>query len=759
MVEADQRPSDGWLGCHLASSTQVAYLIHAQTGTAHSAMPQSPPRSTVDSLKPFFHPRSVAVIGASRDPQSIGYRLLESLQASRFAGTIIPVNPNAPEIAGLQVIPSLALVSSPVDLAIIAVPPNAVLTVIDDCAAKQVTAAILITAGFAETGGSGTLLEQQLREKVRQHGIRLIGPNCFGLMNLDPAVRLNATYTPIFPPAGRVAIASESGGLGLAVVTAASRLNLGLSSFVSVGNHTDVTVNDLLEYWEQDQTTDVILLYLETIVDPHRFRQIAERVGRKKPIVILKAGRTQAGQSAAGSHTAALATNETAVDALFTQCGVIRTKTLEEFLALATGLSSQRLPQGRRVGILTNSGGPGVVCADGCAAEGLTVPELSKQTQSELARFLPPTAALRNPVDVIGFASEDQHARAVETMLKADEIDALIIVHVSVRARDNGPVAAGIARGISAARKTIGRDKPVYICWMAEGDLERAFVVDGETIPTYPHPEIPARIINRAVAYDAWRRQPTGQAPRYSDVDLSKVNSICANALSERGTGWLTTEETHALLAAMKLPLVKGSVATSADDAVKLAGKMGFPVAVKLASHKILHKTEIGAVRLNLVDEKAVRDAFEKIRSRLARDHKSEAMEGVLVQPMLSGGIEVMVGMTRDPLFGPLLAFGLGGIHVEILGDVQFRVAPLTDRDAAEMVRGIKGYRLLTGYRGQPAADVKALEAVLLRISQLVEEIPEISELDLNPIFALPTGQGCKIVDARIRIEPPRPAV
>jgi acetate---CoA ligase (ADP-forming) len=722
-------------------------------------MSQSPHRSTVESLKPFFQPRTVAVVGASRNQTSIGYRLLESLQGSGFAGRIIPINPNATEIGGLPVVPSLLAAPGTIDLAIIAVPPNVVLKVIDDCAAKHVPAAILITAGFAEIGGSGTSLEQQLREKVRQHGIRLIGPNCFGLMNLNPDVRLNATYTPAFPPAGRVAFASESGGLGLAVVTAAQRLNLGLSSFVSVGNHADVSVDDLLEYWEQDQATDVILLYLETVVDPRRFRQIAGRVGRRKPIVVMKAGRTSAGQSAAGSHTAALATNETAVDALFTQCGVIRAKTLEEFLALATGLSAQRLPAGRRVGILTNSGGPAVLCADSCAAEGLSLPELSERTRSALATFLPPAATLRNPVDVIGFASEDQHARAVETILKADEIDALIIVHVSVRAIDNDPVAAGIMRGISAARKVVGRNKPVYLCWMAEGDLERAFIIDGETIPTYQRPEIPSRIISHAVAYDAWRRQPAGQALRHNDIDLSKVKSIFAKALSERRAGWLTTEETHAVLAAMKLPLIQGAVAVSADEAVKLAHKMGFPVAVKLASHKIVHKTEISAVRLNLQSEQEVQEAFNAIRTRLLQDRNIDALEGVLVQPMVSGGVEVMAGMNRDPMFGPLLAFGLGGIHVEILGDVQFRITPLTDHDATTMVHEIKGRRLLTGYRGQPAVDVKAIEDVLLRISRLVEEIPEISELDLNPIFALPDAQGCKIVDARIHIVKNTPQV
>jgi acyl-CoA synthetase (NDP forming) len=709
-------------------------------------------RSAVESLKPFFHPRSVAVVGASRDRTGIGHRIIESLQGGGFGGSILPVNPHATEIAGLPTFPSLTAISTPVDLAIIAVQAQLVLTVIDDCAAKQVPAAILITAGFAETGKEGALLEAQLHASVRQHGIRLIGPNCFGLMNLDRTICLNATYTPVVPPAGHVSIASESGGVGTAVIMAARRMNLGISNYVSVGNHADVTINDLLEYWEQDPNTHVVLLYLETIVDPVRFRRIAERVGRSKPIIALKAGCTGAGQSAAGSHTAALATNDTAVEALFAHCGVIRAATLDEWLGLAVGFSNQQLPVGRCIGIVTNSGGPGVLCADSCAAEGLRLPALPEATQSALASFLPSMAIVRNPVDVIGLVTEDQHARVVRTLLQSDELDALIIVHMSISVTDNSPVAAGIIRGIRAARQA-GFKKSVYVCWMAEGDPDRTFTVDGEAIPTYRYPEIPARIISRALSYETWRQQQGGQIPSYSDTDLSTAKTICAKALADHGTGWLSTEETHALLAAEKLPVISSSIATSAEDALKLAQKVRFPVAVKLASRQILHKTEMGGVRLNLADEQAVRNAFEAIRARLVQADQLEAMDGVLVQPMVSGGVEVMAGMTRDPLFGPLIAFGLGGIHVEILGDLQFRVAPLTDRDAAEMVRAIKGYRLLTGYRGQPAVDVKAIEDVLLRISHLVEAIPEITEIDLNPIFALPEGQGCRIVDARIRVQ------
>lgn len=717
-------------------------------------MSGSLPSASTESLKPFFHPRTVAVIGASRNQAAIGHRLVESLRGSRFGGAIIPVNPYAAEIAGLRVAPSLSAISGPVDLAVIAVPPQVVASVIDDCGSKKVPAVVLITAGYAESGDVGISLEQQLRAQVRRQGMRLLGPNCFGLMNLDPAVRLNATYTPVVPPYGRVAVASESGGIGIAIVTAAGRLNLGLSSFVSVGNHADVSVNDLIEYWEQDRATDVILLYLETIVEPHRFREIAGRVGRVKPIVVLKAGQTAAGQSAAGSHTAALATNETAVDALFTQCGLIRAKTLDDLFALAVGLSSQPRPSGRRVGILTNSGGPGVLCADSCAAEGLIVPALPARTQAALGSFLPRTAALKNPVDMIGFATEEQHARAVETMLNEDGLDAVIIVHVSVRAADNPPVAAGIMRGVRAARQVGVTRKPVFLSWMAEGDLDRSFIVDGETIPTYSRAETPAAVLRQTLAYDAWRQRPVGSVTAFADADLRRAGTICAKALAERGAGWLTAGEIDAVGMAAKLPFVSGSVARTADEAVKAARAIGFPVAVKAASRRIVHKTESGAVHLSLTNEQDVREAYDAIRRRLVQDGSLDAMEEVLVQAMVSDGVEAVIGMSRDPLFGALIAFGLGGIHVEVLRDVQFRLAPLTDRDAAEMVRDIKGHRVLAGYRGKPQVDIPALEEALLRLSCLVAAVPEISELDFNPIFALADGRGCKIADARIRVGP-----
>lgn len=709
--------------------------------------------ATTASLHPFFHPQAVAVVGASRDPHSIGYRLVEALVGNRFHGAIYPVNLRAAEIAGLKAYPSLGAVPGSVDLAIIAVPRDAVLAVVDDCAAKGVRAIIVITAGFAETGAEGKQLQDRLAEKVRQQGMRMIGPNCFGLLNTDPAVCLNATFASVFPPPGRVAMSSQSGALGLAILAAAHRLQLGISSFVSVGNKADVSGNDLLQYWEEDPATHVILLYLESFGDPRRFARIARRVSRQKPIIAVKAGRTQSGSRAAGSHTAALAASDVGVEALFHQTGVIRAETLEEMFALAAGLSAQPLPAGRQVGIITNAGGPAILCTDACEASGLTVPELSVQTKAALATFLPSAAALSNPVDLIASATPEQYTKAIEVVLRANEIDALIILYVSLVAADVSPIADGILAGLAVARESSVLKKPVFICWMAEGDPERSFTLSGETIPAYRMPEVPALVLGKAASYAEWKAQSCGVIPDFSDMDLSLAHEICERAISQRGSGWLTTQETSAILAAARLPLLPGDIAATADTAVVLARTIGFPVAVKLASHTLVHKTEIGGVHLNLTDEAAVREAFEAIRARLEQDHNLAAMEGVLVQSMMPNGIELMIGVTHNSLFGPLIAFGLGGIHVEILGDVCFRITPLSDCDAAEMVRSIKGYRLLTGYRGHPPADVAAIEQVLLRISRLVEEIPAIRELDLNPVLALPPGQGCWIVDARIRIE------
>jgi acetate---CoA ligase (ADP-forming) len=711
---------------------------------------------TTASLRPLFRPEAVAVVGASRDPSSIGYKLLEALIMNRFQGPVYPVNPHATVVGSMRAYPSVRALPEPIDLAVIAVPRDAVLPVVDDCAERGVKALVVITAGFAEVSVEGRELQQRLVEKVRAYGMRMVGPNCLGLLNTDAKVQLNASFSPVFPPPGRIAMSSQSGALGLAILALARRLRLGLSTFVSVGNKADVSGNDLLQYWEEDDQTDVILLYLESFGNPRRFSRIARRVSRRKPIIAVKSGRTGAGRRAAGSHTAALAANDVAVEALFRQTGVIRANTLAEMFDLAATLGSQPLPKGGRVAIVTNAGGPGILCADTCEAGGLLVPELSEATKRRLSQFLPPQASLNNPVDMIASAGSNHYRQTIETLLPTDEIDALIVIYIPVDASQRSVILDAIGAGIEAGRLAGGTGKPILASLMVEEGIGLPLQLARESIPAYAFPEAAARVLSRVAAYAEWRTQPLGMFVEFEDSDAQSARGLCQKALEERGSGWLATEESRQLLSAMSLPVSPGGVAPTADAAAELARQVGFPVAVKLASHQIVHKTEMGGIALNLCDEVAVRLAFETIRNSLAEQDKLQTMEGVLVQPMVSDGVEVMVGVTTDPLFGPLIAFGLGGIHVEILGDVRFRVTPLTDRDASEMVREIRGFSLLEGYRGHPPADVKALEEVLLRISLLVEEIPAITELDLNPIFALPPGQGCQIVDARIRVEPPK---
>jgi acetate---CoA ligase (ADP-forming) len=710
------------------------------------------------SLLPFFRPKSVAVIGASRNPSSIGYKILSAIVKNGFQGPVYPVNPSAKVVYSIRAYASMRDLPEPVDLAVVSVPLEKILNVVDDCAANGVRALVVITAGFAELGEVGRQLQTQLTDKVRGYGMRMVGPNCMGLINTAPDVQLNASFSMVYPLHGRVAMSSQSGALGIAVLEFTKQRNMGLSTFVSVGNKADVSGNDLLQYWEEDPDTDVILLYLESFGNPRRFARIARRVSRSKPIIAVKSGRTKAGGRAAGSHTAALAASDVAVEALFHQTGVIRANTLEEMFDLAAAFGSQPLPAGNRVGILTNAGGPGILCADTCEANQLEIPELSEQTRSLLKRFLPPAASVVNPVDMIASAPPEHYQHAIEILLKSGEIDALIVIYIPV-VMDTSVIFQTIANGVEAARKsTGGGGKPVYACLMSEESSRSQIKAAGETVPTYLFPESAAYVLGKVSAYAGWRRKTPGLIPDLERIDPATAKEICRKAIAERGSGWLTPEENRTLLAAMELPLPSQEFASTADEAAAVARKIGFPVAIKLVSKTLIHKTEIGGVVLNIQDEHGIRTAFDGIQSRLKKKGSLKEMDGVLVQEMISGGTEVMIGVAQDPSFGPLIGFGLGGIHVEILKDITFRITPLTDLDAREMVRSIKGYRLLEGYRDRPPADIKALENALLKISRLVEEVPEISELDLNPIFAMPPGKGCKIADARIHVQPSGPS-
>ena len=723
-----------------------------------AAMPQGEARergelrerlAAAASMRPFFYPEAVAVIGASRDEDSLGFLTLHGLVMNRFHGPVYAVNPKATSVGGIPCYPSARELPGPVDLAVVLVPKQHVEAVVEDCAAAGVRALVLITAGYAETGEEGRARQDALLAQVRGHGMRMVGPNCMGLINADPDVRLAATFAPVFPPAGNVAMSSQSGALGLAILATAEELGIGLSTFVSVGNKADVSANDLLHYWEGDDHTDVILLYVESFGNPRRFARIARRIGRSKPIVAVKSGRTGAGKRAAGSHTAALAESDVAVEALFRQTGVLRAETLEEMFDLALVLGSQPLPRGNKVAILTNAGGPGILAADALEAQGMEIAELSDGVRAQLAAFLPEEASTTNPVDMIAGAGASEYAQAAEVLLKADEVDALILIHAPIEASH----LISVEDALHDVLERIDEDdhKPVLTCLMGAGGRGPARKLR-RGVPSYAFPEAAARVLGRVREYAAWREEPLGSEPELDRFDVEAAREVVDTIRSERGGGWMLPDEVQALAEACGLPLLQGTVAASADEAIAAADKHGYPVVAKLVSRTLVHKTDLGGVQLNLDDADAVRVAFDTIRGALEDTNQLDAFEGVLIQPMLAGGVEIMAGMTEDPVFGPLIAFGLGGIHVEVLGDVVFRVAPLTDKDAHEMVHGIRGRKLLEGYRGHPPADEPALEDMLLRLSKLVDEVAAIDDLDINPAFALPPGEGCRIVDMRIHV-------
>ena len=658
--------------------------------------------ATAMSLRPMLAPRAVLVIGASREPGKIGSRILQSLTSGGFTGPVYPVHPHAAEIGGLPAFRSARELPAGVDLAVLAVPPDCVPAVVDDCAAAGVKSLVVITAGFAEIGAGGRALQDALVEQVRGHGMRMVGPNCMGLLNMTPGVRLNASFSPVFPPAGHVALSSQSGALGIAVLGLAAERHMGLSGFISVGNKADVSGNDLLEYWEEDPETRVILLYLESFGNPRRFTRIARRVARSKPIVALKAGRTQAGSRAAGSHTAALAASDAAVDALFHQSGVIRAATIDEMFDIAVLLDAQPLPAGSRIAVVTNAGGPGILAVDACEAAGLTVTEFSAGTQAQLHAFLPATASVANPVDMVASAGPAEYRAAIETVLTSPDVDALLVLFTPVDPSCSDAIREAIQDGIARAREAGATNKPILACVLA--DAHMSLRSGTERIPTYAFPENAVRALGKVAAYAAWRAQPAGLFWGFDDIHLDDARAICRKALAERGDTWLTERETWDVLHAFAMPAAVSSLARTADEAAAFASVIGFPVAAKLASPTVQHKTELGAVRLNLITPQDVREAFADIvarRTAAVGPGTLEAIDGVVIQPMIGGGVETIVGIAHDPVFGPLVAFGIGGVNVEVFGDVRFKIAPLTDRDADDLLHEIRGLPLLMGHRGR----------------------------------------------------------
>jgi acyl-CoA synthetase (NDP forming)/RimJ/RimL family protein N-acetyltransferase len=706
-----------------AGELQVAMPTEL-TAQGHARFEDRARATTAAAVAHVLRPASIAIVGAHG---TVGGAVMSNLIGAGFTGRVAAVDLRGGELRGMPVNRSLREVPWPVELAVLAVPSKAVLDLARDCGEAGVRALVVLSTGFAETGAAGRRDQDELLSVCRGFGMRVVGPNCLGVLNTDDAVRLNATYAPHQPPSGRIAFASQSGAYGIAGIAEAARRGLGLSSFVSTGNKADLSGNDLLQYWEQDPGTDVVLLYLESFGNPRRFGTIARRVAASKPIVAVKSGRAVAGARATSSHTGALlATSDSAVDALFAHAGVIRTDTVAECFDVAALLAGQPVPPGARVAIVANAAGPAIACTDACAAAGVI--------------------AASDPVDLGVSATADDYRLALETLAADDDVDAIIAIFIPPVATEQADVAAAV-RAVAPVIAAAG--KPLVAVFMA---LPGSATTPGAGVPAFGTPEEAARALGHAVRYGRWRATADESPPALAGIDEDAAAALVAQRLSA-GSGWLEPEDVDALLACYGIRRPAWRVARSAAAAGRCAAELGEPVAVKVLAPGLVHKSDVGAVRLG------VRGVAATIRAAraAAADVRAAGHEptGFLVQTMVPEGIEMLAGVVSDPDFGPVVACGAGGRAVELLGDVAVRLAPLTRRDAHEMVRGLRTFPLLDGYRGAPVCDVGALEDVLLRLSALAAARPEIAELDCDPVLVSP--HGAVAVDARIRVAPPAP--
>jgi acetyl coenzyme A synthetase (ADP forming)-like protein len=708
--------------------------------------------STIASIRNVLSPRSVAVIGASRQPGSIGQLVFQNIMEGGFSGVVYPVNPKADAIMAVKAYPSILNVPGEVDLAVIIVPTQFVARVADECGRKGVRAIIVITDGFRERGREGAIREEELRDIALGHGMRLVGPNCMGIINADPKVRLNASFSRVFPPRGNIAFLSQSGAMGLVILEYASDLNMGISGFVSVGNRADISSNDLLQYWEDDSATRVILLYLESFGNPHKFSRIARRVSAKKPIVVVKSGTTLVGSRAASSHTGALATPEVVSDALFRQAGIIRVDSIAELFDVATLLSSQPPPEGKKLVIVTNGGGPGILAADASEEQGLTLPELSSETADKLGQLIKRDIRVGNPLDLTGSVTPQEFEGSLRVLVEDDSVDAVLAVFVPAAVVDSTLVEDAIRRVSPMYQR---RKKPLLVCFMGQRGFKARLGKQGSFVPCYPFPEDAVSALAKAVEYRDLVKKPGGAVPRIKGIKRERARRIIETAMSrnKQRPFWLSTEEMVGLLDCYGIHTVETAVAGSANEAATLAARTGFPVVVKLNSSTITHKTDVGGVVLDLNSKDEVKEAFNEIKKKLAALGRESEMEGVTIQRMISGGVEIIAGVTQDPTFGPLIMFGLGGVQAELLKDIVLRLHPLTEVDANEMVSSIKMARLFDGFRGAPPSDIKAVPDLLLRLSAMVEDIPQIAELDFNPVKVMALGEGYRVVDARISLK------
>ena len=694
-------------------------------------------------LEPFFAPRGVAVIGASASPTKLSYGILRNLSTYGYAGQIAPVNPKEDQILGHKSYPDIASVPDPVDLAVIVLPAQITPSVLEDCGKRGVKAVIVISGGFKEIGPEGAAMEKSLVSIARRYNMRMIGPNCVG--TLDMYTGLNTTFINGQPARGGIGFVSQSGAVAGGVVETIRDKFIGFSMFATLGNEADVTETDMIEYLAEDEHTRVIASYVEAIHDGQKFIQVARKVSPHKPIVMLKAGRTSAGARAVSSHTGSLAGSHTAYKAAFEQAGVIEVDTLADLFDVSMGFAHLPLPKGARVAMITNGGGPAALASDALAMNGLQMADLSQETQEFLRPHLNPAAQIANPVDMLGAADAAEFSAGLKGILADPNVDmaiAILVPQVLVH-------TAAVAQAIVDQAK--GQSKPVVAVFVGEYSTAKAReILHTNGIPMYVNPETPGRVLSAMLRYARWLEKPTQAEIHWTGLDQAQAARLLESAKDQPALGEVLTRP---LLAAYGMPVVAGEMAQTAQQAVDAARRVGYPVVMKIVSPDILHKSDLGGIRLNLGDDDAVRSNYVSLMQKIASKKPEARLEGVLIEAMAPKGQEVIVGMRRDPNFGPLMMFGLGGIYVELFGDVAFRVAPLTRQDAADMIHQTRAGRLLTGFRGMPEADVDAVVDALLRLSKLAMDFPQIEEIEINPLLVLPKGKGSLALDGRVILQ------
>ncbi len=696
-------------------------------------------------LDKIMKPKSVAVIGASTKPKTIGSEIMQRLRDYKFNGKIYPVNPKGGMIEGFQAYTSILEVPGEVDLAVIVVNSKFVLQTIDDCNKKGIKGLCIITAGFKETGKEGAELEKQLLEKVREYGMRCVGPNCLGVLNTNKDIMMDATFAESLPVQGDIGFVSQSGALGGGILNILKDLNLGFAQFVSIGNQADVNAETMLEYWENDDDVKQILLYMESIQNPANFRKLASRITKKKPILALKAGRSAAGASAASSHTGSLAGADKAAAALLKQSGVIREFSLKNLFANAKAFSNCPIPKGNRVAIITNSGGPGIMATDAICENGMQMAKITDATKEKLRSFLPAAASVKNPVDMIASAPIEHYIQTLETVIADENVDMIMVIYLPFLGLKDIDVAKALME-----IKAKNPQKPIVGVFMTTSNFFTEISNMEVNMPFYMYAEEAAEAFLRLDEQRQWMEKPVGKVPCY-DVDRAKVQNIIKASIAE-GRDQLTTLESIDVLQAYGIRACKYGLAVNEDEAANVANNIGYPVVMKMTSKTTSHKTDVGGVIVNIQSEEQLRNEYKGLISRLEAKGLLEGLEGVIIQEMVKGSREMVCGIATDPQYGPMMMFGLGGVFVEVMKDVTFRIAPLTDNDAMDMIKSVKAYKLLEGARGTTPAQINQIQETLLRLSQLVSDFKFIDELDINPLLiSEKTGEGIA-VDGRIKV-------